>query len=190
MAEEIRRIVLATSLSSDSLGAVEYIAGLAREHASELVLVHVIEPLPRGIARWYEPSRLLGQYAENARNKLEHFEKQALALYPRCRSELHFGTAAQVIADVAKKLAADLIVVSAHQPTGIFDLVLGGLAERLIRRTACPVLAVRWGGGSSHETEQPDHFYEAASATSIPRSNSRLTESAVHKGRIPNPACA
>jgi len=181
---EIKRILLATGLSSDSLEAVEYTAGVAREHACEIVLVHVIEPLPRGIARWYEPSRLLEQYAEDARNKLEQFERQALALYPRCRSELHFGVAVQVIADLAKKLEADLIVVSAHQRSGIFDLVLGGLAERLMRRTACPVLAVRWGSGSRNTAVQLEP------ATPVTQSSRRLNDAAAQKTRLSQAACA
>jgi nucleotide-binding universal stress UspA family protein len=157
---EIRRILLATDLSSDSRSALDYTVSLAGEHTSEIVLVHVIEPLPRGAARWFEPSRLLEQYAEDARNKLQHLERQALALNPRCRSELHFGVASQVIADLAKKLEADLIVVSAQRRMGMFDMVLGDLAGRLVRRTACPVLAVQCRGRSRRATAQSDYVHE------------------------------
>ena len=185
---EIRRILLATSLSSDSQCALDYAVGLAREHASEIVLVHVIEPLPCGVARWYEPSRLLEQHAEDARSRLEDFERQALALYPRCRSELHFGAAVQVIADLAKKLDADLIVVSAHRRSEIFDLLLRGLAERLVRRTACPVLTVRWGSGSTRATAQADHDNAPEASVTLP--NHRLNDSAAQKDDLPNRACA
>jgi nucleotide-binding universal stress UspA family protein len=102
MDQEINRILLATDFSTESKTALEFTVGLAREHASEVVLVHVIEPLPHGVARWYEPSTLLERYAEDVRNRLEGFEKQALALYPRCRSELHFGPPSQTISYLAK----------------------------------------------------------------------------------------
>ncbi len=141
----IGRILVPTDFSSDSLAALEYAASLAREHLSEIVLIHVTEPLPRGVGRWYEPSMLLEQYAEAARVKLEHFERQALARYPHCRSELHFGAVSRVIADMARKLKADLIVLATHPRTGLLDRLLEGLPERLMRTAPCPVLAVQVG---------------------------------------------
>jgi len=145
MVTEIRRIILVTDFCCDTLPAIEYVAGFAREHDAEIVLVHVVEPLPLGIGRWYEPSRLIEQYAENARTRLKHCESEALDVYPRCSSELHFGPAVQVVAELEKKLDADLIVVSAHRRTSFLDLLLGDLSERLARRTSCPVLAVNCG---------------------------------------------
>lgn len=143
MDESIERILLPTDFSSDSLAALEYAVALAREHLSEIVLVHVVEPLPRGVARWYDPSKLLEQHAEEARSKLKQFEKQALVLYPRCRSEIHFGTTSRVIADLASMLKANLIVVSTRRRTGIFDRLFEGLPERLVHLASCPVLAVQ-----------------------------------------------
>jgi nucleotide-binding universal stress UspA family protein len=152
MTTQIRRILLLTDFCCDTLPMIEYVAGFAREHDAEIVLIHVVEPLPRSISRWYESSRLIEQCAENARERLEHCEREAADAYPRCRSELHFGPAIQVIADLEKKLDADLIVVPAHRRTSVFDLLLGGLSERLARRTSCPVLAVNCGLPSFGET--------------------------------------
>ena len=50
---KIERILLPTDFSDHSLAALKYAVELAREHESEVVLVHVVEPLPYGIARWH-----------------------------------------------------------------------------------------------------------------------------------------
>ena len=170
---DIGRILLPTDFSSDSLAALEYAVALAREHLSEIVLVHVVEPLPRGVARWYDPSELLEQHAEEARSKLEQFEKQALVLYPHCRSELHFGTASGVITDLASRLKANLIVVSTRRRTGIFDRLLEGLPERLVRLASCPVLAVQVDPAPPRVPAKPhqilSQFFSSSSNHSRPR---------------------
>ena len=78
---KIERILVPVDFSEHSLAALKYALELAREHESEVVLVHVVEPLPYGVGRWYEPTKLLEQYGEAASGELERFEKQARALY-------------------------------------------------------------------------------------------------------------
>lgn len=160
-----RRILVPIDFSPDSMAALEYAVSLAREHSSEIVLLHVIEPLPRGVGRWYEPSTLLEQHAEAARKKLEQFEKQALALYPRCRSELHFGAVSRVIADVASGLDADLIVLTARPRTGLLGRLLERLPERLVRTAPCPVLAVQVGVASPIAVAKSHQLHASASVT-------------------------
>jgi nucleotide-binding universal stress UspA family protein len=52
------------------------------------------------------------------------------------------GTPAVVIASAAKKLKADLIVMSTHGRTGLSHLLLGSVAEKVVRTAPCPVLTV------------------------------------------------
>jgi len=142
MDEDIPQILVPIDFSSNSQPALEYAVGLAQEHLSEIVLVHVVEPLPHGAGQWCDSSDLYEQREEEAKRRLEHFEKRALALYPHCTSEVRFGTPAQAIAALASDLKAKLIVVSVRARTGIFDRLLEGLPEKLMRLAPCPVLAV------------------------------------------------
>jgi len=148
MDSEIDKVLVVTDLSSHALSLFEQAADIARKHDSEVVLIHIVEPLPLGVARWYEPSRLLEQYAEDARNKLEKLERHALAVYPRCRSELHFGPVFQIVVDLARKLRPKLVLISARRRTGITRLLFRGLAERLERHSSCPVLVVECDNSS------------------------------------------
>jgi len=140
---KIERILVPTDFSEHSLAALKYAIELAREHESEVVLVHVVEPLPYGVGRWYEPTKLLEHYGETASGELERFEKEATQLYPKCRSELHFGVVHEVIGELVIKLKVDLIVMSMRGQTHLLDLLIGGIAEKLLRYAPCPVLRIR-----------------------------------------------
>jgi len=140
---KIERILVPTDFSEGSLTALKYAIELAQEHESEVVLVHVVEPLPYGIARWYEPTKLLEHYGEVASDELERFEKEATQLYPKSRSELHFGVIHEVIGELVNRLKVDLIVMSMRGQTHVEDLLIRGTAEKLLRHAPCPVLRIR-----------------------------------------------
>ena len=78
-----------------------------------------------------------------ASGELERFEKEATQLYPKCRSELHFGVVHEVIGELVSKLKVDLIVMSMRGQTHLLDLLIGGTAEKLLRYAPCPVLRIR-----------------------------------------------
>jgi universal stress protein A len=56
------------------------------------------------------------------------------------------GAPAQMIVDTAKSVGADLIVMATHGRTGLAHLVMGSVAEKVVRTAACPVLTVRRAG--------------------------------------------
>jgi len=59
------------------------------------------------------------------------------------QSRLVQGVPWQAIVDTAKDMQADLIVMSTHGRTGFQHLVLGSVAERVVRLAPCPVLVMR-----------------------------------------------
>lgn len=140
---KIETILVPTDFSRHSQAALRYAVDLAQEHQAEVILVHAIEPLPRGLGRWSEPTQLLEHWRDEAAAELAKIEKRALSQYPRCRGELHFGTIYEVLATVVRKLKADLIVVATHGRTGLSHMVMGSVAEKIIRYAECPVLIVR-----------------------------------------------
>ena len=148
---KIERILVPTDFSQRSLAALERAIDLAREHYSEIVLVHVIEPLPYAAGSWSDSTQLLEHCAEEGRNQLAQLTKRAVALYPKCTSEVHFGILHEAILELARKLNVDLIVVAARSHHGFFERIRVSLAERLLRQAPCPVLAVQVGGGVDKE---------------------------------------
>ena len=78
-----------------------------------------------------------------ASGELQRFEKEAKQLYPKCRSELHFGVVHEVIGELVSKLKVDLIVISMRGRTHLVDLLIGGTAETVLRYAPCPVVRIR-----------------------------------------------
>jgi len=140
---KIERIMVPTDFSEHSRAALGCALDLAREYGAEVVLIHVVEPLPHGIGRWSEPTQLLEGHAETASGQLEHFEKEAKQLYPKCRSELHFGVVHEVVGEQVGKLKVDLIVISMRGQTHVLDLLIGSTAEKILRYAPCAVLRIR-----------------------------------------------
>ncbi|MGB3552621.1 MAG: universal stress protein [Candidatus Binatus sp.] len=147
------KILVPTDFSRRSLAALERAIDLAREHYSEIVLVHVIEPLPYAAGSWSDSTQLLAHCAEDRRSQLARLTKRAVALYPKCTSEVHFGILHEAISELARKLDVDLIVVAARSHHGFFERIRVSLAERLLRHAPCPVLAVPVGGGVEKENQ-------------------------------------
>jgi universal stress protein A len=57
--------------------------------------------------------------------------------------DVRLGSAAQEIVAAAKELPADLLVVGTHGRTGLTHLLLGSVAEHVVRHAPCPVMTVR-----------------------------------------------
>jgi universal stress protein A len=138
---KIERIMVPLDFSEHSRQATEYATELAREHEADVILVHVVAPLPYGTARFSDPTKMLARRAEIASVDLEHTSNEVQQRYPKCRSELHFGVVHEVIAELVAKLGIDLVVISTRKRNHPFDtLIGGGTAEKLLRYLPCAVL--------------------------------------------------
>jgi nucleotide-binding universal stress UspA family protein len=87
-------------------------------------------------------------YAERVREKLLEQIKQALTA-TQAAAEIHFfvhtriGKPAGEILDLAHELGADLVLIGTHGFTGIERMLMGSVAEHVVREAGCPVLVVR-----------------------------------------------
>ena len=134
----IRKILHPTDFSEHSRAAFELASALARDYGAELMVLHVnrATPIyaPDGIVVGVpveEPYELRGKLAqirpEDPRVKTEH--------------KLVDGDPADQILKAAA--GADLIVLGTHGSTGLTRLLMGSVAETVMRRSPCPVLTVR-----------------------------------------------
>ena len=142
-----RRIIVPVDFSDPSLRALDYAIELSRPLKAELVLLHAVEPIYYpAVGEAYGIGFDLGNvYQEVERAAREQLSRVAAKLHGRrlpIRTVLSLGTAHQVIVDCAKKMKADLIVMSTHGRAGLSHLLLGSVAERVVRTSTCPVLTV------------------------------------------------
>ena len=145
-----KRILVAIDGSKISNLALEEAIGLAREMKSQLLLLHVNEGLP---AQW-EPEgapmlilpEMLDAIAEAAESLLrkarEKAERAGIPVETRLVEALGRRTA-QVISEEARKWPADLLVLGTHGRKGFDHLLLGSVAEGVMRTASMPVLLVR-----------------------------------------------
>ena len=126
----IRTILHPTDLSDCSRHAGELAANLAKDRDAQLVLLHVIEPsgfAPElGVAL---PDKALRTAVDG-----ELFELQRSFNGVRCEHVVAAGAPAAEIVRVAREIKSDLIVMGTHGRTRIGRLLLGSVAEEVVRR--------------------------------------------------------
>ncbi len=147
----VTRVLIPVDFSEDSLHAADYGADLAKRFNAEVILLYVVEPIYYAApVDMYATSpslaTLLVEQRESARKQLAELmtklEKQRL----RVTALLKTGAPAHVIPDTAKRTKADLIVMATHGRTGLAHVLMGSVAERVVRMAECPVLTVRRRG--------------------------------------------
>jgi len=140
------RIVVPTDFSGCSEEAWALARRIAGAVGSEIVLVHVfVEPPSYGEASF--PVDSVWQVIESARKWVEQeLEKWADAARENgisVRTLVRTGSPYQEIVDLATDERLDLVAMGTHGRSGVSRLLLGSVADRVIRLAPCPVLTVR-----------------------------------------------
>lgn len=141
---EWSRICCALDFSETSRLAMAKAAEMARHCGAQLTLIHVHEP-PRGSPDLLVPARALEELAavDLARDLAVWKEEAEHLATTGVRTALLTGEPATEILRYARDHAADLLVLGTHGRTGLKRLVLGSVAERVMRQAPCPVMVVR-----------------------------------------------
>jgi len=146
----INTILLPTDGSECSAKAMAYALSFARQYGGRVVALHVMDQ------RWEEQTRAVfaevGQdlaqkirngYEEEARRILREVTDAASKVGVPVESKVLTGIPFEDIVRVAQQLPADIIIMGTHGRAGMSHLLLGSVAEKVVRRAPCPVLTVR-----------------------------------------------
>ncbi|MCI0527854.1 MAG: universal stress protein [Nitrospira sp.] len=144
----IKKILVATDFSDYAKEALDYAVYLAKNLEAEIYLVHVFE-IQFFIHAGVSPSIQPEVYKWIERSKIE-VSKMLKALVETVQQEgvktssiLKEGTPFLEILKTAKEVSADLIVLGTHGRTGLSHVMMGSVAERVVRKSTCPVFTVR-----------------------------------------------
>ena len=139
----MRRILVPMDFSDCSTGAFEYAAAIAKQFKAQVILVHVIES--QGLAGGFTLSVEERDQALEAVGKklLDDAAKPLEAAGLVVTREVRKGVPYQEILNGAEANDADLIVMGTNGRTGLERLVLGSVAERVVRLGKCPVLTIK-----------------------------------------------
>lgn len=150
--DAIKRILQPTDFSECSAQATQYAFHLAAQLGAQLHLLHVIEDLRAVVPDYYYgavvwPQDLLEQMEAGAQRSLEKLvEAHGDTAQPAVLA-VRQGTPFRTIVKYAEEHDVDLVVIGSHGRSGLGRMVMGSVAERVVRHAPCPVLTVRADSG-------------------------------------------
>jgi nucleotide-binding universal stress UspA family protein len=141
-----KKILVPTDFSESAAAALRLASDLSFRFAAPMTLVYVFEmaeyPLPNGYVVF--TTQQFERMSEQFNQRLAQEQRAALdAGAHSVTTRLLRGWAPAEITQLAKAGEFDLIVMGTHGRSGLKHLVLGSVAERVVRTAPCPVLTVR-----------------------------------------------
>lgn len=135
-----KTILFPTDFSATSAFAFRMACALARDYGSRIVLLHVAEP-PYAIS---EIGPLV-MPIDIDRITLEAKMRQIRPEYPQVVLDYRLaqGSPPEEIINAAQDIGADVIVLGTHGRRGLSRLLMGSVAELVLRGASCPVIAVK-----------------------------------------------
>jgi nucleotide-binding universal stress UspA family protein len=157
-----KRIVFATDFSEASALALPYANDLAQRYGATLHLLHVVQdPLSQP---WSAEA-----YVMNIGDLVQEWTRAANAELSRVATtcsgtpviSCRVGRPAHEILAYAKEIGADLLVLGSHGHGALAQMMLGSVAERVVRHASCPVMTVR----QPHATAETSRTATSAQAS-------------------------
>lgn len=140
-----QHLLVPIDLSASAEQALDYAIGLARTLSARLTVLHVIQPVP--MAGVDMGVTLPETYLREVEADIQHSMEAALARVTAAgltgERVVLYGVPVQEIVETAKARQVDLIVMGTHGRTGLMHVLLGSVAERVVRLAPCSVLVVR-----------------------------------------------
>ncbi|MGE5246066.1 MAG: universal stress protein [Betaproteobacteria bacterium] len=142
----ITRVLVPLDLGQSSGPTLDYARTLARPFRASLVLMHVVpNPYVTSASEVYipPPQQFLETIQRDARSALDGLLTDADRAEFKAETVVRVGDPVAEIVEYARVRPVDLIVMGTHGRTGVAHLVLGSVAERVVRTAPCPVLTIR-----------------------------------------------
>jgi len=149
----VRKILFPTDFSHTGDGALELATSLARKRGATLLIVHVEEP-PAA----YGGGEMYYGMPDPATEDLREMLQRVIPSDREVGFEHHLvtGDPANVIARLAEQEGVELVVMGKHGRTGLARILMGSVAEAVVRRAPCPVLTLR----QRHNLQEQDEGEE------------------------------
>lgn len=139
----IKTLLCPVDFSQMSRAVLDYAVFMVQSHQAQLKLIHVVDQL-----HGFDSYKILHMTAIEITHEMERQArtqlKELVATLPiPATFDIRFGRAADEIVIQAKEDEVELIVMGSHGRSGISHLLVGSVAESVVRHAPCPVLVVR-----------------------------------------------
>lgn len=144
----MKTIVVAVDFSNATPGVLEMASELAKAFGAQLRLFHVVEPEPSYTAYGFTPDEFpaLHAYQEEAKRraatKLDELLAKVKPDLPGATAQIAEGSPLHALLDYVKESGADFVVLGSHGHGAIAALLLGSVAEGMVRKATVPTLIV------------------------------------------------
>jgi nucleotide-binding universal stress UspA family protein len=144
------KILAPTDFSDDSQLALTYVTELAQKFSSEVIVIHVDQPLAPVMIGDLSPGFDVGtvnRIAEEQRlaalKELDQVTARLRETGIKARSLMRVGAPFLEIINAAQSESTDLVVMATHGRSGLAHVLMGSVAERVVNKAPCPVLTIR-----------------------------------------------
>jgi len=143
MPEIFHRILCPVDFDENSMAALDLARVIASQNGAQLYLMHVV-PFPIGATEIMLPSEPIPAWEEGSKLKLEKIADERIPEAIASETVTRSGVPAEQIVRAVVELNIDLVVMATHgrERSAIGHFLLGSVAERVVRESPCPVLAV------------------------------------------------
>jgi len=144
---QVQRILCPVDFSDSSDHAMRYASALAETFGAELTLLHVVAPIMTALpGETALPDTLqanIDELVDACRERLEQLVGKLAVSGLTVQHKVLNGVPFIEIIRYARDAEMDLIVMGTHGRTGLGHLLIGSVAERVVRKSPCPVLTVK-----------------------------------------------
>ena len=137
----IHRIIVPVDFNRHTAALAEFALYIATKLSAKVTFVHVLKHVPDYAD--YEPdilSHLEGDFLAHAEKKMAQFMSEMRGKFLECDGEVLRGDTVEAILTYTKNACADLVIISTHGTQGVERILLGSVAERVIKGASCPTL--------------------------------------------------
>lgn len=142
--QDIKKIVTPVDLGTHTEKLVEYSVRMANKLSASISFIHVVELYATGdmmlgmpIDEQFEKKRL-----ENAEARINNIIEDHKDKCARCTGKAILGDVVDEVLHYAEAEKADLIIIGTHGKRGLEKILLGSVAERVVKRAPCPTLVM------------------------------------------------
>lgn len=141
---EIKKIVVPVDFQKNTQKLVDYAVFIAKQLSAEIGFCHVLEPFVMGDMMIGSPSfsDFDVKRSADAEERMANLIEDSEALCPKCTGKVLLGETVDEIVGYAKNEKADMIIIGTHGAKGLEKILLGSVAERVVKRAGCPCLVM------------------------------------------------
>lgn len=147
--EAVNRILVPVDFSKHTAALLQHARELAVTYDAQLDLLHVVEGLSIPSVYGVKPVSINSpDVQERVRKRLDEYAAEMQLSGRTLASHVRSGHPAHEVLDFIDEHAVDLVAIATHGRTGFERLLIGSVAEKVVRMASCPVFAVKSFGKS------------------------------------------